>query len=158
MFDIVYCISPQIYTSDCPLIDDANWVEVTVTDSEHVYDYKRFTYRFKQVLLSDDFEKTAKVLWSIKEDSEQVVFYRKYRDKYFDRTIITCGKNMFEQLESTEDRKMQYVFTYLDGKKVNKIVCNFYYENIKIYVRKKALFQMEKQLEGIAEKGNYYQY
>lgn len=70
MFDIVYCISPQIYTSDCPLIDDANWVEVTVTDSEHVYDYKRFTYRFKQVLLSDDFEKTAKVLWSIKEDSD----------------------------------------------------------------------------------------
>ena len=158
MFDIVYYKVPRQCMYSYNNIDIEDWAEIIVTDSEHVYEYSRFMDRFCQTLLADDFAKVAQVLWTIKEKNEQVVFRKKHNGEYSDETIIRSENDILEKLKTTNDRKSQYMFEYIEDGVVSKLVCSHYYENISIYVRKEQLQGMEKLLEKIAEKGDYYKY
>ena len=158
MSDIVYYRVPQLYMSGFYDVDNENWVGIIVTDSEHIYENKKFLDRFRQVLLADDFAKVAHVLWIIKEKSEQLIFRKKSLSGCSDETVIVNENDIFEKLESTNDRKSEYMLEYIYSGTVNKFVCSHYYENINIYVRIDKLHDTEKLLEKIAEKGKYYKY
>lgn len=157
MFDIVYYIVPQMHMDICEGVDRDNWSEIIVTDSENVYEYKHFWDRFRQILFADDFAKVAYMLWSVKAERERLLFKKK-DGKYNDGTEIGTENELFEKLESTNDRKSQYTLDYVENGKINKRVCSNYYYDPRIYVKKECLQNTEKLLEKIAEKGNYYKY
>ena len=112
MFDIAYYIVPQMHMDICEGVGRDNWSEIIVSDSENVYEYKHFWDRFRQILFADDFAKVAYMLWSVKAERERLLFKTK-DGKYNDGTEIGTENELFEKLESTNDRKSQYILDYV---------------------------------------------
>lgn len=139
-------------------ISKLKWKQFVITDSQEVYKYKSFFDRFKQVLISDDLITTAQIMWHIRDEQEEIVLIKIKNNVRTNEKNIKSADDLIDAFVAWAERDSTYLVEYYMGCELAQLACGHYYGTMNLYVNLELKPQIERVVDDIATKGDFYQY